>query len=81
MVGIIITTIFAVSIRRNYKIYNKMKAITNSTGTKKVKFHTSDIGTITAFYVQVYNNEEQVLDSRDYNTENGALRWAKKQLS
>ena len=31
-------------------------------------------------YVQIYNGEEQVLDSKTYTTEKRALVWAKQKL-
>jgi len=57
-----------------------MTTLTNTTGSKKVNITTSQSGLITAMYVQVYKNEEQVLASNEFLTMGGAKRWAIKKL-
>jgi hypothetical protein len=49
-------------------------------GNKAVNIVLDDTYYI-AFYVQVYNGEEQVLDTRYFKTTAGAKRWASKKLS
>ena len=34
-----------------------------------------------AFYIQVYNNEYQVLDNKSYSYEKQAINWANKKLN
>tara|TARA_B110000046_G_scaffold183642_1_gene220191 strand:+ start:1047 stop:1223 length:177 start_codon:yes stop_codon:yes gene_type:complete len=58
-----------------------MTTLSNTTGSKKVNLITDATGTIRAMYVQVYNGQEQVLDSRDYKSFKMAEKWAKKQLN
>ena len=56
-----------------------MVTISNTTGTKKVNLITDGTGMIRAMYVQVYNGQEQVLDSKSYKSFKMAKKWAKKQ--
>ena len=61
-----------------------MKTLQNETGTKKVNIITDngyETPTYRAMYVQVYKGEEQVLDSKDYNSLKMAERWANKKLN
>ena len=58
-----------------------MTTLSNTTGSKKVNISTTGIGTVIAMYVQVYKGEEQVLDSRSYNTLKMAKKWANKKLN
>tara|TARA_R110000824_G_scaffold101677_1_gene241506 strand:+ start:380 stop:556 length:177 start_codon:yes stop_codon:yes gene_type:complete len=58
-----------------------MTTLTNNTGTKKVNLITDATGTTRVMYVQVYNGQEQVLDSKDYKSFKTAEKWAKKQLN
>ena len=62
----------------------KTVILTNSTGSKKVNIvplqgygHTG----FTAFYIQVYKGEEQVLDTKDYKSFKMAEKWGLKQLN
>ena len=58
-----------------------MKTISNTTGSKKVNISTDVTGIVRAFYVQVYNGQEQVLDSKSYKSLKMAEKWANKQLN
>jgi len=57
-----------------------MTTLTNATGSKKVNITTSKSGLVTAMYVQVYKNEEQVLQVKEYSTFKRAEKWATKKL-
>ena len=57
-----------------------MTTIKNNTGTKAVNISTDATGTVNAMYVQIYNGQEQVLQSKSYKTENAAIKWANKIL-
>ena len=56
-----------------------MTRINNTTGSKAVIIRKNWSGFI-AMYVQVYQGEEQVLDSKSYGTEKACIRWANKVL-
>ena len=58
-----------------------MTTLSNSTGTKKVNLITDGTGMTRAMYVQVYNGQEQVLDSKSYKSFKMAEKWANKQLN
>jgi len=58
--------------------------ISNSTDSKRVNIITDNgYGDIIfrAFYVQVYNGQEQVLDTKDYASLKMAQKWAAKKLN
>jgi len=57
-----------------------MTTLTNATGSKRVNITTSKSGLVTAMYVQVYKNEEQVLQVKEYSTFKRAEKWAIKKL-
>ena len=57
-----------------------MKTLSNATGSKVVKI-TSREGSFTCMYCDVYQGEQQVLDSKVYKSEKAAIKWAKKQLA
>ena len=57
-----------------------MQTLKNITGTKAVNIITDATGTTRAMYVQIYNGEEQVLESKTYRTKKAATKWAKLQL-
>jgi hypothetical protein len=57
-----------------------MTTIKNNTGTKAVNISTDATGTVNAMYVQIYNGQEQVLQSKSYRTMNAAIKWANKIL-
>lgn len=56
------------------------KTFSNKTGSKKVNLITDATGMIRAMYVQVYNGQEQVLDSKSYSSIKMAEKWAKSKL-
>lgn len=58
-----------------------MTTLKNSTGTKAVNISTDATGTIVAMYVDIYNGQEQVLESKYYKRRNSAIRWANKKLN
>ena len=58
-----------------------MKTLTNTTKTKAVNILTDSTGMVRAMYVQIYNGQEQVLDSKDYKSFKMAEKWAKKKLN
>jgi len=58
-----------------------MTTFTNATGTKAVNISTDGIGMVRAMYVQIYNGEQQVLDSKSYSSVKMAQKWATKKLS
>ena len=58
-----------------------MTTLSNTTGSKKVNLITDATGTVRAMYVQVYNGQEQVLDSKSYKSFKMAEKWANKQLN
>jgi hypothetical protein len=57
-----------------------MTTISNSTGSKKVNIFKDGTGMIRALYVQVYNGQEQVLNSKSYQSLKMAEKWANAQL-
>jgi hypothetical protein len=70
-----------ITIRNKPKNIQIMKTISNTTGSKKVNISTDGTGIVRAFYVQVYNGQEQVLDSKSYKSLKMAEKWANKQLN
>ena len=58
-----------------------MTTITNTTGSKAVNITTDATGRVRAMYVQIYNNEQQVLQTKDFSTIKNAEKWAKKILA
>jgi len=42
---------------------------------------TDSTGMVRAMYVQIYNGQEQVLDSKSYKSLKMAEKWAKKKLN
>ena len=57
-----------------------MKTISNETGSKLVNIRQDYMGLYRAMYVQVYNNEQQVLESKTFATIKNAEKWANKVL-
>jgi len=57
-----------------------MKTIENTTGSKAVNIRKNGT-TFMAMFVQRYNGEEQVLESKMYSSEARAINWAKKVLN
>ena len=58
-----------------------MTTLKNATGTKAVNILTDATGTVRAMYVQIYNGEQQVLDSKSYSSFKMAEKWANKKLN
>lgn len=58
-----------------------MKTLTNTTGSKIVNITTDATGTIRAMYCQVYQGQQQVLESKSFTNENKANSWASKKLA
>ena len=57
-----------------------MTTISNTTGSKAVNINENG-GHIIAQYVQNYQVEQQVLQSKSFSTKAAAERWAKKVLA
>lgn len=58
-----------------------MTTITNTTGSKAVNITKDATGNVRAMYVQVYNGEQQVLQSKTFTNINNAVKWSKKLLN
>ena len=58
----------------------EMKTISNETGSKLVNIRQDYMGLYRAMYVQVYNNEQQVLESKTFASIKTAEKWANKVL-
>jgi hypothetical protein len=59
-----------------------MTTFKSQSGSKMVKVSFCNYAQVyRAFYVQVYQGEEQVLDSKTFKTENNASKWAAKMLA
>ena len=58
-----------------------MTTLRNATGKKAVTISTDSTGMVRAMYVQIYNGQEQVLDSKSYKSLKMAEKWAKKKLN
>ena len=57
-----------------------MKTLSNATGSKVVNI-TNREGSFTCMYCDVYQGEQQVLDSKVYKSEKTAIKWANKKLT
>ncbi len=58
-----------------------MTTLRNTTGTKAVNISTDGTGMVRAMYVQIYNGQEQVLDSKSYKSLKMAEKWDKEKLN
>jgi len=58
-----------------------MTTLQNTTGNKIVNISTDATGKVRAFYVQVYKDEQQVLQSKDFANVKNAEKWANKILN
>ncbi len=56
-----------------------MKTLTNESGSKIVNI-TNREGVFTCMYCDVYQGEQQVLDSKSYKSEKMAVKWANNKL-
>ena len=57
-----------------------MTTIKNLKGTKAVNISTDATGTVNAMYVYIYNQQEQVIESKQYKRKSTAVKWANKML-
>jgi hypothetical protein len=57
-----------------------MKTLSNNSGSKIVNI-TERNGSFTCMYCDVYQGEQQVLDSKSYKSMKAAVKWANKQLA
>ena len=57
-----------------------MTTITNKTKTKAVNIK-ANMSSFIAMYVQIYNGEQQVLQSKDFASLKKATKWAESKLS
>ena len=58
-----------------------MTTLRNTTGSKRVNIIRDATGMNRAMYVQVYEGQEQVLESKSYKSFKMAEKWANKQLN
>ena len=58
-----------------------MTTIKSQSGKKAVNIRTSATGTVHAFYVQFYDEREQVLQAKDFANVKNAEKWANKILN
>jgi len=57
-----------------------MTTITNTTGTKAVNIINNEAKSFICMYVQIYNGQEQVLESKTYSSINASKKWATNKL-
>jgi hypothetical protein len=58
-----------------------MTTLRNTTGTKAVNISTDGTGTVRAMFVQVYNGQEQVLESKSFSSVKRAEKWGNLKLN
>jgi hypothetical protein len=58
-----------------------MTTLKNTTGSKAVNISNTAPMQFIAMYVQIYNNEQDVLQSKTFTTLKGAKKWAIKILN
>lgn len=58
-----------------------MTTLKNKTGSKAVNIKTDATGNVRAMYVQIYNDEQQVLQAKTFANPKNAEKWAKKILN
>jgi hypothetical protein len=58
-----------------------MKTVFNTSGSKAVNITTDATNTVHAMYVQIYNNEQQVLQAKSFASIKNAEKWASKILN
>jgi|688.fasta_scaffold1891525_1 hypothetical protein len=56
-----------------------MTIIKNNTGTKAVNIK-ANMSSFIAMYVQIYQGEQQVLQSKDFSSLKKATKWAESKL-
>jgi hypothetical protein len=57
-----------------------MTTLTNQTGSKAVNIK-SNMSSFIAMYVQIYNGEQQALESKCFATEKKAIKWSETKLN
>ena len=57
-----------------------MKTLSNNSGSKIVNI-TEREGSFTCMYCDVYQGEQQVLDSKKYRSMKAAVKWANSKLA
>jgi len=57
-----------------------MKTLSNNSGSKIVNITERD-GSFTCMYCDVYQGEQQVLDSKKYRSMKAATKWADSKLA
>ena len=57
-----------------------MITLKNSNGTQAVNISVDATGTVNAMYVYIYNQQEQVIESKHYKRKSTAVKWANKML-
>lgn len=63
------------------KTENTMTTITNATGTKAVNITYNSFNGFRASFVQVYKNDQDVIEAKSFTTEKKAISWANKKLN
>lgn len=58
-----------------------MTTLKNTTGSKAVKIVNQSPMVFIAFYILIYNGEEDVIQTKTFTTLKGASRWANKILN
>jgi hypothetical protein len=58
-----------------------MKTLTNTTGSKAVNISNTAPMQFIAMYVQIYNGEQDVLQTKTFTTLKGATKWANTKLN
>jgi hypothetical protein len=58
-----------------------MTTLKNTTGSKAVNITTNGNGSVIAMYVQIYNGEQQVLQTKTFANVKNAEKWGQKVLN
>jgi hypothetical protein len=58
-----------------------METLRNTTGSKAVNISSDLNGNVIAMYVQIYNGEQQVLQSKNFSSIKNAKKWGNKLLN
>lgn len=58
-----------------------MTTIKSTSGRKAVNISTDGTGSVRAMYVQIYDNEEQVIEAKTFANIKNAEKWANKILN
>lgn len=58
-----------------------MKTIKSTSGRKAVNISIDGTGSVRAMYVQIYDNEEQVIEAKTFASIKNAEKWANKILN